>query len=191
MEMENGVEIPQEIKNRTTICCCCCCSIAKSCPTLCNPIDCSMPVTHHLPEFAWVRVYWLGDALSPSRTTALLWWRSLGNSMRLCAMLCHSTAALLPRKSHGRRGLVGCSPWGREESDTTERLHFHFSLSRIGEGNGNPLQCSWLENPRDGGAWWAAVYGVAQRWTRLKGLSNPRQTGHSEGSWQNVIHWRR
>ena len=50
----------------------------------------------------------------------------------------------------------------------TEQLHFHFSLSRIGEGNGNPLQCSCLENPRDGGAWWAAVYGVAQSRTRLK-----------------------
>ena len=73
----------------------------------------------------------------------------------------HPTPALLPRKSDGWRGLVGCSPWGREESGTTERLHFHFSLSRIGEGNGNPLQCSCLENPRDGGAWWAAVYGVA------------------------------
>ena len=58
---------------------------------------------------------------------------------------------LLPRKSHGQRSLVGCSPWGREESDTTERLHFHFSLSCIGEGNGNPFQCSCLENPRDGG----------------------------------------
>ena len=62
---------------------------------------------------------------------------------------------------------MGYSPWGREESDTTERLHFHFSLSCIGEGNGNPLQCSCLENLRDGGAWWAAVYGAAQSWTRL------------------------
>ena len=61
--------------------------------------------------------------------------------------------------------LVGYSPWGHYESDTTERLHFHFSLSRIREGNGNPLQCSCLENPRDWGAWWAAVYGVAQSWT--------------------------
>ena len=61
---------------------------------------------------------------------------------------------------------------GREESDTTERLHFHFSLSCIGEGNGNPLQCSCLENPRDRGAWWAAVYGVAQNRTRLKRLSS-------------------
>ena len=53
--------------------------------------------------------------------------------------------------------LVGYSPWGHKESDTTERLEFHFSLSRIGEGNDNPLQCSCLENPRDVGAWWAAV----------------------------------
>ena len=61
---------------------------------------------------------------------------------------------------------------GSLESDTTERLHFYFSLSCIGEGNGNPLQCSCLENPRDGGAWWAAVYGVAQSRTRLKWLSS-------------------
>ena len=54
----------------------------------------------------------------------------------------------------------------------TERFHFLFSLSCIGEGNGNPLQCSCLENPRDWGAWWAAVYGVAQSWTRLKRLSS-------------------
>ena len=79
---------------------------------------------------------------------------------------------LLPGKSHGRRSLVGCSPWSWEESEMTEWLHFHFSLSRIGEGNGNPLQCSCLENPRDGGAWWAAVYGVAQSRTRLKWLSS-------------------
>ena len=56
----------------------------------------------------------------------------------------------------------GRAPWGRQESDTTERLHFHFSLSYTGEGNGNPLQCSCLETPRDGAAWWAAVYGVAR-----------------------------
>ena len=62
---------------------------------------------------------------------------------------------------------MGCSPWGCYESDMTEQLHFHFSLSHIGEGNGNPLQCSCLENPRDGGAWWAAVYGVAYSRTQL------------------------
>ena len=67
---------------------------------------------------------------------------------------------------------MGRSLRGRWESDTTERLHFHFSLSCIGEGKGNPLQCSCLENPRDGGAWWTAVYGVAQSQTRLKQLSS-------------------
>ena len=84
----------------------------------------------------------------------------------------HPTPVLLPGKSHGWRCLVGCSPWGCKESDTTERLPFHFSLSCIGEGNGNPLQRSCLENPRDGGAWWAAVYGVTRSWTRLKWLSS-------------------
>ena len=59
-----------------------------------------------------------------------------------------------------------------KSQDTTEQLHFHFSLSCIGEGNGNPLQCSCLENPRDGGAWWAAVSGVTQSRTRLKRLSS-------------------
>ena len=84
----------------------------------------------------------------------------------------HPTAVLLPGKSHGRRSLVGCRPWGCQESDTTEGLHFPFSLSCIGEGNGNPLQCSCLENPRDRGAWWAAIYGVAQSRTQLKQLSS-------------------
>ena len=78
------------------------------------------------------------------------------------------TPVLLPGKSHGQRSLVRCSPWGQEESDMTERLHFHFSLSCIGEGNGNPLQGSCLENPWDGGASWAAVYGAAQSRTQLK-----------------------
>ena len=82
------------------------------------------------------------------------------------------TPVLLPGKSHGRRSLVGCSPWGRKGLDMTVRLHFHFSLSCFGEGNGNPLQCSCLENPRDGGAWWATVYGVAQSQTRLKRLGS-------------------
>ena len=72
----------------------------------------------------------------------------------------HPTPVLSPGKSHGWRSLVGCGPWGCWESDMTEQLHFHFSLSCTGEGNGNPLQCSCLENPRDGRAWWAAVYGM-------------------------------
>ena len=79
---------------------------------------------------------------------------------------------LLPEKSHGRRSLVGYSPWGHEELKMTEQFPFHFSVSCTGEGNGNPLQCSCLENPRDGGAWWAAVSGVAQSRTRLKWLSS-------------------
>ena len=81
------------------------------------------------------------------------------------------TPVLLPGKSHGRRSLVGCSPWGCKESDTTEQLHFHFSLLCIGEGNSNPLQCSCLENPKDGGASWAAVHGVAQSRTWLSDLA--------------------
>ena len=84
----------------------------------------------------------------------------------------HPIPVLLPGKSHGRRSLVACSPWCRKESDTTERLDFHFSLSCFGEGNGSPLQCFYLENPRDRGAWWAAVYGVAQSQTWLKRLSS-------------------
>ena len=72
----------------------------------------------------------------------------------------------------------GLQSMGSLESDTTERLHFHFSLSCIGEGNGNPLQCSCLENPRDGGAQWAAVYGVAQSRTRLKQLGRQQQHGY-------------
>ena len=62
----------------------------------------------------------------------------------------HPTPVLLPGKSHGQRSLVGCSLWSHLESGTTEWIHFHFSFSCIGEGNGNPLQCSCLENPRDG-----------------------------------------
>ena len=76
--------------------------------------------------------------------------------------------------------------YGVTESDMTERLHFHFSLSCIGEGNGNPPQCSCLENPRDGGAWWAALYGVAQSQTRLKRLSSRRSLPDSRSYW---AHW--
>ena len=94
----------------------------------------------------------------------------------------HPTPALLPGKSHGQRSLVGCSPWGHQESDETQQLPFHFSLSCIGEGNGNPLHCSCLENPRDGGASWAAVYGVAQSRTRLKRLSSS-----SSSSWRRLL----
>ena len=102
-----------------------------------------------------------------------IWWRKRW----------HPTPVPLPGKSHGRRTLVGCSPWGREEWDTTEQLPFHFSLSCIGEGNGNPLQCSFLENPRDRGAWWAAMYGVAQSRTWLKRLSS---SSNSKDIWRRA-----
>ena len=106
--------------------------------------------------------------------------------------LWHPTPVLLPGKSHGWRSLVGCSLWGCEELDPAERPHFHFSLSCIGEINGNPLQCSCLENPRDGGAWWASVYGVTQSWTRLKWLSSSsssRVQFESVSSIRVCLHW--
>ena len=98
----------------------------------------------------------------------------------------HPTPVLLPGKSRGRRSLVSCGPWGCEESDTTERLHFPFSPACIGGGNGNPLQCSCLENPRDGGAWWAVIYGVAQSRTRLKRLSIHAYIGKGKS---NPLHY--
>ena len=107
---------------------------------------CSRHCTKHCIAYIYIQVYWRRQR--------------------------HPTPVLLPGKSHGSRSLEGCSPWGHWGSDTTERLHFHFSLSCLGEGNGNPLQCSCLENPKDGGAWWAAVYGVAQSRTQLKRLSS-------------------
>ena len=104
----------------------------------------------------------------------------------------YPTPVLLPGTSHGRRSLVGCSPWDRTESGTTEQLHFHFSVSCVGEGNGNPLQYSCLENPREGGAWWAAVSGVAQSRTRLKQLSSSgssRELHRARGSSFTLSHY--
>ena len=100
-----------------------------------------------------------------------------------------STPVLLPGKYYGQRSLVGCSPWGREEPDMTERLPFHFPLSCTGEGNGTPLQCSCLENPRDGGARWAAVYGVAQSRTRLKRLSSSSRSSSQRGEGKTREVW--
>ena len=93
------------------------------------------------------------------------------------AMALHSStlAWKIPRMEEPGR----LQSMGSLESDTTERLHFQFSLSCIGEGNGNPLQCPCLENPRDGGAWWAAIYGVTQSQTRLKRLN-------SSSTWKTV-----
>ena len=91
------------------------------------------------------------------------------------------TPVLLPGRSYVQRSLVDYSPWGLEEPDMTEWLHFPFSLSCVGEGNGSPLQYSCLENPRDSGAWWAAVYGVTQSQTRLKWLSSSRSKQNMDG----------
>ena len=124
-----------------------------------------------------VHICYIHKALSPMWTLwYLLKWHLWISLITILALLLEKamapTPVLLPGKSHGRRSLVGCSPWGRKQSDPTERLHFHFSLSCTGKGTGNPLQCSYLENPRDRRAWWAAIYGVAQSRKRLKRLSS-------------------
>ena len=135
---------------------------------------CFLPVFNFLSFKSWFLAYIYIHFLDTNPLSVML----VANIFFLVSSLSfrrrwwHPTPVLLPGKSHGRRSLVGCSPWGHEELDTTERLPFHFSLSCIGEGNGNPLQCFCLENPRDGGAWWAAVYGVAQSQTRLTWLSS-------------------
>ena len=116
------------------------------------------PLRAHL-EIEWESCYIVISAVS----TGSLTWSLLGFIPLKRRRQWYPTPVLLPGKSHGQRSLVGCSPWGGKESDMTERLHFHFSLLCIGEGNGNPLQCSCLENPRDG---------VAQSRTRLKCLSS-------------------
>ena len=117
-------------------------------------------------------VFVLGITTRTARQCSRLWVFSVRWWLAVRRRQWHPTPVLLPGKSHGWRSRIGCSPWGREESDMTERLPFRFSLSCIGEGNGNPLQYSCLENPRDRGAWWATVYGVAQSQTRLKQLSS-------------------
>ena len=144
----------------------------------------------HWTSFAFLRQSWLGHGVLFFSYFARF---NLLIFLRICLwviLVCgrrqwHSTPVLLPRKSHGWRSLVGRSPWGHWGSDTTEGLHFHFSLSCVGEGNGNPLQCSCLENPRDWGAWWAAVYGVAQSPTQLKWPSSSK----SNLIWNDLNPW--
>ena len=139
-----------------------------NCISLCPASFCTprpnLPVT---PGISWLPTFAFQSPIT--KKTSFLGVSSRRSCQR---RQWHLTPVLLPGKPHGQRSLVGCGPWGREESDTTERLPLHFSLSCIREGNGNPLQCSCLENPRDGGVWWAAVYGVVQSRTRLKWLSS-------------------
>ena len=132
------------------------------------PIECALQNEYSFPLIcSGLDIYWV---LLEKKAGPLSLWRVLDYPMEKGNG--NPTPVLLPGKSHGWGSLVGCSPWGLEESDMTERLHFHFSLSCTGEGKGNPLQCSCLENPRDSRAWWAAVYGVAQSQTQLKRFSS-------------------
>ena len=133
------------------------------------------------PSFLCLTMLTFSVKIHKHRISKLFMYRLVGRRQW------HLTPVLLTGKSHGQRSLVGCHPWGCQELDMTEQLHFHSSLSCIGEGNGNPLQCSCLENPRDGGAWWAAVYGVAQSQTWLKRLSSSSSSRSwkpgEEGGW--------
>ena len=127
----------------------------------------------HSSTFVW-KIPWTEE---PGRLQSMGSWRVKATSFLIFTFMhwkrkWQSTLVFLPREFQGRGSLVGCRLWGHTELDMTEQLHFQFLLSCIGEGNGNPLQCSWLENSRDGEAWWAAVYGVAQSRTRLKRLSS-------------------
>ena len=114
--------------------------------------------------------YWGGKSKQLNSVTIVLYHCTLSYSTIILNLITGSSMpVLLPGKSHGRRSLVHCSPWGHEESDTTEPLHFHFSLSCIGEGNGNTLQCSCLENPWDGSLVGCCLWGrrVGHDWSDL------------------------
>ena len=154
--------------------------VAQLCPNLSDPMDCSLPGSSIHGIFQARVLEWGAIAFRVSFIAQLVknlpamqetQVQSLGQEIPWKRRW-QPTPVFLSGEPHGQRSLVGCSPWGHKESDTIEQLPFHFSLSCIGEGNGNPLQCSCLENPRDGGAWWAAVYGVAQSQTRLRQLSS-------------------
>ena len=130
----------------------------------------------HSSTLAW-KIPWMEEPGRLQSMGSLRVWHDWATSLSLFTFMhwrwkWQPTSVFLPRESQGWGSLVGCRLWGRTESDTTQWLHFHFSLSCVGEGNGNPLQCSCLENPGDGGAWWAAVYGVAQSQTWLMQFSS-------------------
>ena len=138
----------------------------------------------HSSTLAW-KIPWMEESGRLKSIGSLRVRHDLATSLSLFTFMhwrrkWQPTPVFLPGESQGQGSLVGCRLWGRTELDTTERLHFHFSLSCIGEGDGNPLQCSCLENPRDGGAWWATVYGVAQSRTRLKQLSSSSSSSRTQ-----------
>ena len=171
---------------------CVCAKLLQLCPTLCDPTGCCPPGSSVHGILQARILEWVTMPSSRGSSQPRDWTESLMSAALVDASLPltppgrkrqrHPAPVLSPGKSHGRRSLVGCSPWGRRESDATERLHFHFSLSRIGEGNGKSLQCSCLGKPRDEGAWWAAVYGVTQSRTRLKRLSS---SSSSSSIWED------
>ena len=132
--------------------------VAQSCPTLIDPMDCTLP----------------GSSIHGILQAKVLEWGAIAFSIYHPYSDFNGTPLQYSCLENpiDRGACWAAVHGGRWESDTTERLPFHFSPSCIGEGNGNPLQCSCLENPRDGGAWWASVYGVAQSRTRLKRLSS-------------------
>ena len=138
--------------------------------------DDAVKVLHSIFQQIWKTQQWSQDwkrsVFIPTPKNAQTTAQLHSSHIRSWRRQWQPTPVLLPGRSHGRRSLVGCSSWGHYESDMTKRLHFHFSLSCTGEGNGNPLQCSCLENSRDRGAWWAAVSGVVQSQTWLKRLSS-------------------
>ena len=138
-------------------------------------VPCPVLTVASWPAYGYLKrqIRWSGISISLRIFHSL--WRSIQSNWEGNG----TPPVLLPGNSHGQRSLVGCSPWGREESDTTERLRFQFSFSCIGEGYGNPLHYSCLENLRDGGTWWA-VYGIAQSQTWLKWLSS---LAHSQRLW--------
>ena len=161
------------------------CLATKSCLTLCDPMDCNSPGSsvHGILQvriLEWVVIPFSRGSSRPRDQTHVClrllhcrWLLYLLSSLGI-PFIKHTPpySSTLAWKIHGWRSLVGCSLWGCKESDTTEWLHFHLLLSCIGEGNGNPLQCSCLGNPRNGETWWAAVYGVTQSRTQLKQLSS-------------------
>ena len=153
----------------------------QSCPTLCDPMDCSPPGSSEgilqarilewaaMPSSRWRS----NPGIEPvSRTSLALAGRFFTTSVTWQTRPMASHSSTLAWKIPWTEELGRLQSWGIKESDMTEWLHFHFSLVCVGEGNGNPLQYSCLENPGDGGAWWAAVYGVPQSQTQLKQLSS-------------------
>ena len=139
------------------------CSVAQSCLTFATEwaIAPEKAMAPHSSTLAW-KIPWMEEPGRLQSMGSLRVRHNWATSLSLFTFMhwrrkWQPTPMFLPWESQGWGILVGCRLWSHPESDMTERLYFHFSLSCIGEGNGNPLQCSCLENPRDGGAWWAAI----------------------------------